>query len=128
MSGEVGRGTYVTNRFAPLDPALQEPSRAGIDLEIMFRLGAGACGQIARSTAQFFKSNLAEAALAPASVKPGAAAPIFARVMGREASTPSPEALLLSGNGKQAISACLTALAPPKVPVNGSRAASRDAP
>ncbi|MGZ2257214.1 aminotransferase-like domain-containing protein [Roseobacter sp. A03A-229] len=112
VAGEVGRGTYVANRFAPLDPALQEPSRAGIDLEIMFRLGDEARGQIAQATAQFFKAGLPERAAAPASVTAGAAGESLARLMSCDDCVVEPEALLLAGNGKQAISACLSALAP----------------
>lgn len=60
VAGEVGRGTYVTNRFAPLDPSLQEPAGSGIDLEIVFRLGADAREEIAASTSRFFKTGIAE--------------------------------------------------------------------
>ncbi|WP_300061600.1 PLP-dependent aminotransferase family protein [uncultured Roseobacter sp.] len=113
VSGEVGRGTYVANRFAPLDPAVQEPSRAGIDLEIMFRLSAQARGDIAASTAQFFRSELPDWAAAPSSVTgPMGAMRALAGVMGARGHSVSPECLLCAGNGKQAISACFSALAP----------------
>lgn len=112
VSGEVGRGTFVTNRFAPLDPAVQEPAQASIDLEIMFRLAPEARADITRATARFLRAGLPEEAVAPASVRAEAASTRFARLMSEGGAGVPPESLLLSGSGKQAISACLSALAP----------------
>jgi len=113
VSGEVGRGTYVTNRFAPLDPSLQETSGSGIDLEIVFRLGAEARDEIAASTARFFKSGLAERAAAPPSVKgDGAALKALAGLSSTDDFRIDPSALLIAGSGKEAIAAAFSALAP----------------
>ena len=113
VSGEVGRGTFVTNRFAPLDPALQEPSGTGIDLEIMFRLNGKAREEIAVSTSRFFKMGLAEHAAAPPSVRGnGGALRTFAGLVTTDGFRVEPEALLLAGSGKEAIAASFAALAP----------------
>lgn len=113
VTGEVGRGTFVANRFAPLDPLLQEPSGTGIDLEIMFRLGAPSREEIAASTARFFRSGLAERAVMPPSVRgSGLGLAVFANLISVTPYEVQPNQILLSGNGKQAISACFSALAP----------------
>ncbi|QFT60970.1 putative HTH-type transcriptional regulator YdcR (plasmid) [Sulfitobacter sp. THAF37] len=111
--GEVGRGTFVANRFRPLDPALQEPSGRGIDLDIVFRLSAEGRDRIAASTARFFRQGLEQSAVAPssASAEPSVAS-VFAETVGSTEHPVSPNSLVLVGNGKQAISTCLAALAP----------------
>ncbi|MGI3168503.1 PLP-dependent aminotransferase family protein [Pseudooceanicola sp. C21-150M6] len=113
ISGEVGRGTYVASRFAPLDPALQEPAGTGIDLEIVFRLGGPAREVISQSTARFFKAGLPGRAAAPASVRADAATAAVLAGLTRVADhRPPPETLLLAGSGKEAIAATFAALAP----------------
>ncbi|MEL0437980.1 PLP-dependent aminotransferase family protein [Phycobacter sp. K97] len=113
VTGEVGRGTFVANRFAPLDPLLQEPSGTGIDLEIVFRLGGESREEIAASTARFFRSGLAERAVMPPSVRgSGSALAVFANLTSITSFEVQPDKILLSGNGKQAIAACFSALAP----------------
>lgn len=113
VTGEVGRGTFVSNRFAPLDPSLQEPSGTGIDLEVMFRLAPGARDKIAASTARFFRSGLAANAVRPPSVRAdGEALALFATLTSEHDFEVRQEDLLLTGNGKQAIAATFSALAP----------------
>jgi len=113
VSGEVGRGTFVSNRFAPLDPLLQEPSGMGIDLEIMFRLGAEARDEIAFSTARFFKGGFTESAVMPPSVRANQSAlASFSKLTSVDRFAVNADNILLSGNGKQAIAACFSALAP----------------
>ncbi|MEM9638035.1 MAG: PLP-dependent aminotransferase family protein [Pseudomonadota bacterium] len=113
VAGEVGRGTFVTNRFSPLDPALLEPAGTGIDLDILFRLGTTAREQIAASTARFLKSGLPQAATAPPSVRgTRAAAEAAARLASGSGQRVTPENVLFAGSGKEAIAACLSALAP----------------
>ena len=113
VAGEVGRGTYVTNRFAALDPSLQEPSGAGIDLEIIFRLGESAREQTSASTNRFFKSGITEKAAAPPSVKGNSKAlKAVAELTTTAGYHVEPQALLLAGSGKEAIAASLAALAP----------------
>ncbi|MEM9760442.1 MAG: PLP-dependent aminotransferase family protein [Pseudomonadota bacterium] len=112
VSGEVGRGTYVCNRFAPLAPSVQEPATAGIDLEIMFRLGPEAREAIASSTRRFFAQHLSPAAFAPPSLRFGRSVrAALARMTSVGEYAPDPENLLLAGNGKQAIAAAFSALA-----------------
>lgn len=113
VSGEIGRGTFVSSRFTPLDPALQEPSGKGIDLEIMFRLGRDARDCIAASTARFFKDGLSLSAASPSSVKGNTeAASVLAGMTSVKGARVIPENLFLAGNGKQAIAAVFSALAP----------------
>ncbi len=112
VTGEVGRGTFVSSRFTPLDPAMQEPSRAGIDLEIVFRLSAASRDALARSTAKFFKSGLSHQAVSPASARADTdTAQAIAKHAGQDATTFAEAPLLLTGNGKQAIAAALSAIA-----------------
>ncbi|WP_421876106.1 PLP-dependent aminotransferase family protein [Pacificispira sp.] len=113
VSGEVGRGTYVANRFTPLDPAQQEPPGLGVDLEIVFRLSADAKNTIAQSTARFFKSGLPDRATLPPSVHadPETAAAL-ARLTSVDGFQVTADNLLLAGSGKEAIAAAFSALAP----------------
>lgn len=111
--GEVGRGTYVASRFAPLDPSLQEPAGTGIDLEIVFRLGAGAREEIAASTSRFFRTGMAEEVVEPPSVRGNAGAlAALSGLMSVDGFRPEPDALFLAGSGKEAIAATFAALAP----------------
>ncbi|MEM6496739.1 MAG: PLP-dependent aminotransferase family protein [Pseudomonadota bacterium] len=112
-SGEVGRGTYVSNRFSPLDPALQEAKNTAIDLEIVFRSDAKSLKELASSAA----SKLA------AGISPDEAAPPAAKAsqsMSEALQTFYPSANLLTnaggvflaGSGKQALIAAMAALVP----------------
>lgn len=113
VSGEVGRGTYVTNRFSPLDPALQEPTNASLDLEIVFRLGQQSRAQIAASTARFLKAGLPEEAAAPPSTRGAHSVRVaLSGLASKDDLRVAPEALLLAANGKSAIAASLACLAP----------------
>ncbi|WP_300015523.1 PLP-dependent aminotransferase family protein [uncultured Roseobacter sp.] len=113
VKGEIGRGTFVSNRFAPLDPSLQEPSGTGIDLEIMFRLSTDARNRIAASTNLFFKAGVAVTAVTPPSVRASRPAlSTFARLTSEGGFKVDPSNVLLAGNGKQAIAATFSALAP----------------
>ncbi|MEM8975053.1 MAG: PLP-dependent aminotransferase family protein [Pseudomonadota bacterium] len=113
VTGEVGRGTYVSNRFAPLDPSMQEPSGTGIDLEIVFRLAPETHELIARSSAGFFKSGLSRDDLGPSAVRKSSdVMDVFADLTSETGHKVSSQDLLLTGNGKQAIAAAFCALAP----------------
>ncbi|MEM7500429.1 MAG: PLP-dependent aminotransferase family protein [Pseudomonadota bacterium] len=111
--GEVGRGTFVASRFAPLDPALQEPKADGLDLEIVFRLGSEARAQISASTSRFTRSGLPADAVAPPSAQghPSVRRSLAALLSTRSTAV-DPESLLLAGSGKEAILAALSAIAP----------------
>ena len=112
VSGEVGRGTYVCNRFAPLEPSGQEPSTAGIDLEIMFRLGKEAREAIVSSTRRFFAQHIDSSAFAPPTLRSSRSArSAFAQMTSVGEFVANPENLFLAGNGKQAISAAFSAIA-----------------
>ncbi|MCC3861918.1 PLP-dependent aminotransferase family protein [Pseudemcibacter aquimaris] len=111
--GEVGRGTYVTNRFTPIDASLQEPSTAELDLEIVFRLGSSAKEKISASTSRFFKKGIDTLDIAPPSVKADQnTSKILLDIMMAEDQYLQEGSLLLAGSGKEAIAASLSALAP----------------
>jgi DNA-binding transcriptional MocR family regulator len=113
VQGEVGRGTYVASRFAPLDPSLQERSASALDLEIVFCLGAEARSEIAASTTRFFRAGLVEGDAAPPLVRGSAdARKALAGVMSGEGPRIDPDTVLIAGSGKQALAASLAALAP----------------
>jgi len=111
--GEVGRGTFVANRFVPLDPALQEPSGFRLDLEIVFRLGASAREEISASTSRFFRTGINEQGAGPPSARGNEKArrSLAALTSTTDFSVES-DALLLAGSGKAAILASLSAIAP----------------
>ncbi|MER6915226.1 PLP-dependent aminotransferase family protein [Streptomyces sp. NPDC000594] len=113
--GEVGRGTFV--RAAGDDiaaPLLTEPARTRVDLELNYPvvpeqarlLGAGLAGLL-RPDALAGTLRPVGAAGTPAARE--AAAGLLARGGWR----PDPHRVLFAGNGRQAISAVVTALVPP---------------
>lgn len=113
VTGEIGRGTFVSNRFAALDPSLQEPSGMGIDLEIVFRLVPEARDIIAASSARFFKASLTTAAVMPPSTCEDAATlAVIAKLVTDQGRHMAADKIVLTGNGKQAIAAAFCALAP----------------
>lgn len=113
VCGEVGRGTFVASRFTPLDPALQEPSGTGIDLEIVFALSADAREAITDSTTRFFKAGLSESAASPPSVRAYPAAAVsLAQLATSRGFRIDPGSILLAGSGKEAIAAAFATLAP----------------
>lgn len=113
VTGEIGRGTFVTNRFRPLSPAIQEPGAAELDLEIVFRLAESSRGLIRSSMARALQLNIAGDGMAPPSVRGSSAArEAFAGLMKTDKFTYLPENLLFTGSGKEAIAAALSAIAP----------------
>ncbi|MEV7392575.1 PLP-dependent aminotransferase family protein [Streptomyces sp. NPDC091215] len=115
--GEVGRGTFVratSARSGVSAPALTEPAVARIDLELNYpavpeqsALLAEGLGGLMRPDALGYALRPVGASGLPAVQK--SAADILARGDWR----PDPARILFAGNGRQAISAVITALVPP---------------
>lgn len=113
VNAEIGRGTFVSNHFAPLDPSLQEPSGLELDLDIVFLLRPSALEMITSSTSRFFKRGMEENDVAPASARAETKTlECFAKLTSEDGFCVDPANVLLSGNGKQAIAAAFSALAP----------------
>jgi DNA-binding transcriptional MocR family regulator len=112
VAGEVGRGTYVTNRFAPLTPPLQEPSGTDLDLVFVFRLSSSSREKISASTARFIRKGFDEQTVAiPSVTADSETLKLFADMSAPDSTTVSPDTVLLAGSGKEAIAASLAALA-----------------
>lgn len=113
VAGEVGRGTFVTNRFSPLAPAMQEPSAAELDLEIVFRLAERSREQIRSSMVEGLHCDIARHGMAPPSLRgPATARDAFAHLMNTDGFKYHPDQLLFAGSGKEAIAAAFAAIAP----------------
>ncbi|MFI6346031.1 PLP-dependent aminotransferase family protein [Streptomyces sp. NPDC050560] len=114
ITGEVGRGSFVRARPEPQMPALTEPSRARVDLELNHPVAPGQAELMARALGPLLRADALEDALRPcgAAGTPAARAH-FAALVGGEGRQPAPEQLLFAGNGRQLLSAALTALVGP---------------
>ncbi|WP_189315494.1 aminotransferase-like domain-containing protein [Streptomyces brasiliensis] len=111
--GEVGRGTFVRATAPAGAPALTEPAAGRIDLELNYPVVPEQSALLAESLAALLRPD----ALAPALHPVGATGtPAFqqsaAGLLTRGGWRPDPARILFAGNGRQAISAVLTALVP----------------
>ena len=114
VSGEVGRGTYVRPRGSPPGSALAEPRGAGIDLELNFPILPNQGAEIAEGLAAVLRGDALDQALRPiGTAATPAARDISAKFLARERWSPEPDALLFTGTGREAMAACLAALALP---------------
>ncbi|MCT2591524.1 PLP-dependent aminotransferase family protein [Streptomyces sp. N2-109] len=116
--GEVGRGTFVraeTARTAASAPALTEPADGGrIDLELNYPVVPEQSALLAEGLGGLLRTDALGSALRPVGTSgfpavQEAAADILASGGWR----PDPARILFAGNGRQAISAVVTALVPP---------------
>jgi DNA-binding transcriptional MocR family regulator len=111
--GEVGRGTFVRAAARSSEPALAEPARARVDLELNFAIPPEQPALLAESLGGMLRPDVLAGALTPAgaagtpAVRAAAAA-----TLSRPGWIPDPGRLLLAGNGRQAIAAALAALVP----------------
>jgi DNA-binding transcriptional MocR family regulator len=111
--GEVGRGTFVRAAAPQTGPALAEPARARIDLELNYPVVEGQSALLGAGLARLARPDVLAAALRPATAAGTAAArQAVAALLGRGDWTPDPEDVLFAGNGRQAIAASLAALLP----------------
>ena len=114
VTGEVGRGTYVRAGPAPVSPALTEPARAPIDLELNFPLPPGLEEALGPALRRLCEAAPLARALRPVTAGASASArAVAAALLTRAEWRPDPEALLFTGSGRQAIAAALCALGRP---------------
>lgn len=113
VSGEVGRGTFV--RAAAPVPAsvLAEPWQAPINLESSFPILPGQPAVLAQGLQALLRPDALGLALrpVPAAGTPAARAGAAA-FLAEPGWSPEPARILFTGNGRQAIAAALSALAP----------------
>ncbi|HEX7388673.1 MAG TPA: PLP-dependent aminotransferase family protein [Acidiphilium sp.] len=113
VDGEIGRGTFVRASPSPASAALSEPAAAAVDLELNFPILTGQADIIARALEPVLRPENLDAAMRPvghAATRP--AQETIAGFLGRGGWAPEPDGILLTGNGRQAIAASLSALAP----------------
>lgn len=114
VTGETGRGTFVRLPTSRQAPALTEPATAPIDLELNFPIVDEQAAMTGRAVAALLQGSAMEDVSRPigATGTPAARA-IVADHLRRGAWRADPEAIVFAGNGRQAIAATLSALAPP---------------
>ena len=111
--GEVGRGSFVRAATGPGTLALAEPADARIDLELNYPVIPGQAELLARSLGSLLRPEALADALRPiGAVGTDAARTRFAQFAVYGEWQPRPDDLLFSGNGRQAITAALSALVP----------------
>lgn len=115
--GEVGRGTFVRAVSAASGafvPALTEPADSRIDLELNYPVVPEQSTLLAEGLGELLRPDALGYALRPvgASGLP-AVQESAADILARGGWRPDPLRILFAGNGRQAISAVITALVPP---------------
>ncbi|MEU6344624.1 PLP-dependent aminotransferase family protein [Streptomyces sp. NPDC046977] len=112
--GEVGRGTFVRAAAPAAGPALAEPARQRIDLELNYPVTEGQPELLAAGLAPLLRPDVLGAALRPLTADgTPAARETFAALLSGPAWRPDPRRLLFAGNGRQVIAAAVAALVPP---------------
>lgn len=114
ISGEVGRGSYVRATEAPITGVLGEPVQSSVDLQLNFPMLPGQDAELSELIARHTRTGLPPSVFATT----GAAATrevraISADFLARAGWRPDPDGMVFTTNGRQAIAACLTALAAP---------------
>ncbi|MEJ8572654.1 PLP-dependent aminotransferase family protein [Microbaculum marinum] len=114
VSGEVGRGTFVSGPEPSLAGVpLYETRHDRIDLELNYSVLPEVPGLVAPAMESLLDPRALEAALQPSAISgSGEIRQDAARIMAIGGWTPDPEGLAISGNGRQAIAAALSAVAP----------------
>ncbi|WP_034852223.1 PLP-dependent aminotransferase family protein [Inquilinus limosus] len=113
VSGEVGRGTFV--RAAAPVPAsvLAEPWQAPINLESSFPILPGQPAALAQGLQGLLRPDVLDLALrAVPAAGTRAVRAVAAEFLAQPGWAPEPAQVLFAGNGRQAIAAALSALAP----------------
>ncbi|HEV2675408.1 MAG TPA: PLP-dependent aminotransferase family protein [Aliidongia sp.] len=115
VSGEVGRGTFVRVGPAPLFPALAEPARAPIDMELNFPTVPEQPALLARSLSGLLRRSpeLGASFAAIGAHGSPAARQIASGFLAQDGWHPSASDILFAGNGRQALAAAFAALVPP---------------
>ncbi|MFC4852287.1 PLP-dependent aminotransferase family protein [Actinophytocola glycyrrhizae] len=111
--GEVGRGTFVRSSDVAPEPALSEPARARVDLELNFPVLPDQAELLSSSLARLLRPDVLAETLRPSTVDgtPRARA-VAARLLARTGWIPEPDRIQFAGNGRQAIAAAVAALVP----------------
>nr|WP_261994067.1 PLP-dependent aminotransferase family protein [Streptomyces sp. t39] len=114
--GEVGRGTFV--RAASPEPgarpALTEPAAGRIDLELNYPAVPGQSALLAAGLEGMLGADVLGHALGPAGASgPRGLRESAAGILACGGWRPDPARILFAGNGRQALSAVVTALVPP---------------
>ncbi|WP_067480107.1 aminotransferase-like domain-containing protein [Actinomadura hibisca] len=111
--GEVGRGTFIRAAAPSGEPALAEPTRARVDLEMTFSVPEELPVLLADSLGGLLRPDVLGSALTPlGAAGTPALREAAAALWSRAEWSPDPGRLLVAGNGRQAIAAALAALAP----------------
>ncbi|MEO3813948.1 PLP-dependent aminotransferase family protein [Sphaerisporangium sp. B11E5] len=111
--GEVGRGTFIRAAAPFSEPALAEPARARVDLELNFSMPPEQPALLAESLGGMLRPDVLADALAPmGAAGTPAVREAAAAMLSRPGWIPGPGRLLIAGNGRQAIAAALAALVP----------------
>ncbi|GLF95031.1 aminotransferase-like domain-containing protein [Streptomyces yaizuensis] len=114
-AGEVGRGTFVREPTgADAGPLLTEPARTRVDLELNYPVVPEQAALLGAGLGPLLRPDALAGALRPvgAAGTPAARA-AAAALLARGGWHPDPGQVLFAGNGRQAISAAVTALVPP---------------
>ncbi|MER7399939.1 PLP-dependent aminotransferase family protein [Streptomyces sp. NPDC000151] len=112
--GEVGRGTFVRAAPRPAAPALTEPALSRVDLELNYPVVPEQAALLAEGLGGMLRHDVLEHALRPiGAAGVPAVRESAAELLARGGWRPDPAHVLFAGNGRQAISAVLTALVPP---------------
>ncbi|WP_316760303.1 aminotransferase-like domain-containing protein [Streptomyces herbicida] len=113
--GEVGRGTFVRAASPATAPALTEPATTRIDLELNYPVVPEQSALLAEGLGGLLRPDALAHALRPAGA---AALPAVqdsaADILAAGGWRPDPARILFAGNGRQAISAVIAALVPPR--------------
>jgi DNA-binding transcriptional MocR family regulator len=111
--GEVGRGTFVAGQWTATKLADRDAHGSRIDLEYNFPILPDQSTMIASSLAGLHRADVLDAALRPiGTIQLAAAKEATASFLAKGAWTPTPDAFVFTGSGKQSIAAAISALAP----------------
>jgi DNA-binding transcriptional MocR family regulator len=112
VAGEVGRGTYVRAPAIPVGTALAEARGSAVDLELNFPILPQQAAEMIDGLTTLIRAGMLDDALRPISAAATPAArQTAATFLSRGHWRPDSEAMLFTANGRQAIAACLSALA-----------------
>ena len=111
--GEVGRGTFISGQSRRGDAATTDPGDLRVDLEFNFPILPGQSELMAKSLAGLTDPDALMTALKPATSGGNLAArELSARFLARGDWSPSPDGLVFTGSGRQAIAAAIATLVP----------------
>jgi DNA-binding transcriptional MocR family regulator len=113
VTGEVGRGTFISGRQPDKALADLDAHDSRIDLEYNFPILPNQASMIAASLAGLHRADALDAALRPAgSYKLAAARETAAAFLSKSSWAPASEMFIFTGSGRQSLAAAISALAP----------------